>query len=294
MPRLRTLSLLSLAFIAIGCGVVLDTNRAGSSSSPGRSSGDGSRIDHPAGATEVVLRFEEGGGFIPADFIATQAPTFTLYGDGTVVFRNATDTPPNHGDGVIRTAPFRVARLSEEQIQELLDRAINRGALGIARAHYDPGTIADAPTATFTLSAGSIRKTVSVVALGMETQPGIDSRTLAALADLGKLLRDFDATGSSGAVPYEPRSYRAQLRDAGGVGATPPQPWPWPTLALSDFQPPTDQPGGAFLRRVLSAAEVGALGFAGLQGGAQGLTLEGPDGKIYSLAVRPLLPDERD
>ena len=36
----------------------------------------------------MILRYEEGGGFMMAGFIATQAPIFTLYGDGTVIFRN--------------------------------------------------------------------------------------------------------------------------------------------------------------------------------------------------------------
>ena len=249
-------------------------------------------IDHPNGATDLVLRFEEGGGFVPVDFIATQAPAFTLYGDGTVVFRNTMELPPDVGDGVVRSVPFRVARMSEEQIQTLLDRAINRGALGIAKAHYDPGTVADAPTATFTLNAGSIKKTVSVVALGMETPPGIDSQTLAALGDLGKLLRDFDANGSSGATPYEPTGYRAQLWDAGGPVANA-RVWPWPKLKLSDFKSPADQPDSPFRRRVLTAEDIAALGLSGLEGGAQGLALKGADNRIYSLALRPLLPDEQ-
>ena len=49
-------------------------------------------IEHPTGPTDVVLRYEEGGGFVMPAFLATQAPHFTLYGDGTIVFRN-----PMHG-----------------------------------------------------------------------------------------------------------------------------------------------------------------------------------------------------
>jgi hypothetical protein len=43
----------------------------------------------------------------------------------------------------------------------------------------------------------------------------------------------------------------------------------------------------------LSGEEVAALGLAGLEAGAHGFTLKSPDGKVYSLALRPLLPDER-
>jgi hypothetical protein len=294
MQRVRLPLLIACVLALCGCAGTTTTpgptGRHSTGPSPTR---DPSTIDHPTGATDVVLRFEEGGGFVPIDFIATQAPAFTLYGDGTVVFRNTSESPPEPSDGVARSVPFCTARLSEEQIQALLDRAINRGALGIAKPHYDPGTVADAPTATFTLNAGSIKKTVSVVALGFETPPGVDMLTLAALAELGKLLRDFDANSSSGASPYQPTGYRAQLWDAGAQPANPPRAWPWPDLEPSDFRAPEDEPGSPFLRRALSTDEVSALELSGLEGGAQGLFLKGPDDKIYTLALRPLLPDER-
>ena len=45
----------------------------------------------------------------------------------------------------------------------------------------------------------------------------------------------------------------------------------------------------------MTAAEVAELGFDGFEGGLQGMVLVGPDdGKIYSLSLRPLLPDEPD
>ena len=293
MPKLRLPSLLAFVLVVSACAGTSGTGPPRTSPTPTATpTRDPSIIDHPTGATDVVLRFEQGGGFVPVDFIATQAPAFTLYGDGTVVFRNAMESPPDQGDGVVRGVPFRVARMSEEQIQELLDRAINRGALGIARAHYDPGTVADAPTATFTLNAGSIRKTVSVVALGMETPPGIDSQTLAALADLGKLLQNFDAAGTSGAGPYEPKGFRAQIWDAGGAAPNA-RAWPWRDLDVSDFKPPAGQPDSSFLRRVMSPAEVASLGLTGFEGGAQGLALRAPDEKTYTFTLRPLLPDEQ-
>nr|MBA2757141.1 hypothetical protein [Chloroflexota bacterium] len=45
-------------------------------------------IEHATGATDIVLRYEEGGGFVMPSFLATNVPHFTLYGDGTVIFRN--------------------------------------------------------------------------------------------------------------------------------------------------------------------------------------------------------------
>ena len=43
----------------------------------------------------------------------------------------------------------------------------------------------------------------------------------------------------------------------------------------------------------LTANQAAALGVASYQGGFQNLTLAAPNtGKVYSLALRPLLPDE--
>jgi len=42
----------------------------------------------------------------------------------------------------------------------------------------------------------------------------------------------------------------------------------------------------------MSAKELAVLDLGDLKGGVQGLYAEAPDGKIYSIGVRPLLPDE--
>src|SRR5688572_30889912 len=43
-------------------------------------------ISHPTGRTDIVLRMEQGGGMMAFGFF-TQSPSFTLYGDGTVIFK---------------------------------------------------------------------------------------------------------------------------------------------------------------------------------------------------------------
>lgn len=44
----------------------------------------------------------------------------------------------------------------------------------------------------------------------------------------------------------------------------------------------------------MTADEIAALKLTGIEGGVQGLTLRGPDGKTYSFASRPLLVDEKE
>ncbi len=44
--------------------------------------------------------------------------------------------------------------------------------------------------------------------------------------------------------------------------------------------------------RTLTAADVAALHLEGVEGGASSIALKTADGKVYLLALRPLLPDE--
>ena len=251
-----------------------------------------SGIDHPTGATDVVLRMEESGGFVRPEFLLTQGPIFTLYGDGSVIFRDNRESAPEPIEGVARALPYKTARLTEQQIQTFLDQAINGGALGIARANYDPGTVADVPATTFTLNAGGLAKTVSVVALGMEVKPGPDALTLTALAKLGDRLRQFDQGGTFQTDTYKAARYRGTLWDSGFVSDAGPTAWPWPHLTPSDFTAPENAEALIFPRRTLTADEAAQLGIPGFEGGLQQVSLKGPDGKVYSFALRPLLPDE--
>ena len=158
--------------------------------SPGASSA-GDRIDHLTGATDILLRYDEGGGFVMPSFTASMAPHFTLYGDGTVIFRNpALEFPPMQGS-VATFNPLRTAKLSEEQIQDLLVFALGEGGLAAARPEYRNDMVADASTATFTVSAGGITKSVSIYALGMEVQGLADGPARAAFAKLAQRLTDF-------------------------------------------------------------------------------------------------------
>jgi hypothetical protein len=284
----RSLLLATVVALLAGCGFPAGSAPP-ASSAPSTSPPD-ERIDHPTGPTDVVLRFEEGGGFVPPEFLATEAPIFTLYGDGTVIFRDPFATPPA-GPGPGRGIPFRVARLSEEQVQELLRFALVEGGLGIARPRYDNPLVADAPTATFEIHAGGLDKTVSVYALGLEGDDVPDRAARRALARLADRLRGFAQTEPT-SEPYVPARYRATLLEHGpGVGGAPMR-WPWPDLSPADFRAPADPSAPSLPRRVLSAEEAAALGLEAIEGGVLGVVLEGPDGKLYSLSLRPLLPDE--
>lgn len=249
-------------------------------------------IDHPTGAKDVVLRYGEGGGFVMPSYLATLVPHFTMYGDGTVVYRNPALEGPQPQGSVFRMNPMRTAKLTERQIQDVLALALGEGGLAGARPQYQNDHVADASTATFTINAGGVSKTVSVYALGIEAGQGADSAARAAFAKLAGRLTDFDQGGVYTTAVYQPNAYRGLLLEAPGMTAPDTRVWPWPTLKPADFKVDADPAGVQFPHRPMTPAELDALEIKDYQGGFQGLPLKAPDGKTYTFSVRPLLPDE--
>jgi hypothetical protein len=252
-------------------------------------------IDHATGAKDIVLRLEMGGGFAPMELMASQAPIFTLYGNGVVIFQpKVVNAPEPDRSGAIHLPAWRAARLDERQIEDLLGFAIGRGGLGLARDAYIEGGVADVPNTIFTLKAGGIDKTVVVNALAEGGAEGPDAAARAAFFTLAERLRDFDQGGSISTDPYQPEAFRGVLTNRDPDPLIAPLAWPWPSIKPTDFkETANDGTGGIVLpHRTLSASEGSALGIQDLAGGVQNLVLTGPDGKIYSLTIRPLLPEE--
>jgi len=220
--------------------------------------------------------------------------SFTLYGDGTIVFQQLSDEMPQPlANGATPGVPLRIARLDEAQIQELLQFALGEGGLAGARETYENNMVADAGTAVFTLDGGGLKKTVSVYALGIDLPEGqgADAPARAAFQRLADRLRDFDHGGTVPTDVYVPQKYRGLLFEAGGVQGVPSIAWPWQDLKLTDFA--TD-PNGGFPSRALTPEQVRALGIPDevAPGGVRDIYVSGPDQKLYSFAVRPLLPGE--
>lgn len=251
----------------------------------------GGAIEHPTGATDVILRYEQGGGFVMPTYLASQTPIFTLYGDGTVIFRDPSVEAPAQVGNVFRMAPLRVAQLDERQIQTTLKRAIVDGGLAIARRDYGNDQVADASTATFTVNAGGFRKSVSVYALGLEIDGMPDLQPRKAFESLAEDLAGFGRDGTIATEVYEPAAYRGILLDGNGA-ETDAVAWPWNEIAPTDFVSPDDPNAFQLPQRIMSADEIDALTIDDHQGGWQGLTLRGPDGTVYSFTLRPLLPDD--
>jgi hypothetical protein len=302
MPKIRLPFGLLVVVVIVGCASAAAPSSGppgslGSSpaSTPAPTAGG---VDQPTGATDVILRMEEGGGFAPIDLVASQAPLFTLYGDGRIVFQQLAQTFPEPGpDGITRPLPWRTGQLDPGQVDEVLTFALDPGGLGAARDSYIDNGIMDAPNTIFTIDAGGLKKTVIVNAIGMEPTGGPDDAARARFKRLADRLRDFDDGGTIASDVYAPISYRAVLvqREIDpAVPAPSAVPWPWPDLKLSDFKEGDGTTGPTFPHKTLTGQQVAALSLGDIAGGAQGLIIQSPVGETFSVTLRPLLPDETD
>jgi hypothetical protein len=233
---------------------------------------------------------EQGGGFVPFEWMVTQAPSFTLYGDGTVVFRPLQDSARF---GVTEGLPrFVTGRMTEEGVQALLLYALDTGRLASAKASYEDPRVADAGTTIFNLNAGGEEKVVSVYALAEAPDQQVpDAADRAGFAQLANLLNNFEQEAQSGTVDelalYDPELYRVVMFEAMGEPMTEPIAWPWDDLTPDDF-PSGDEPGGI---RIFDREDVAKL-VEVPSGGVMSVWAETPDGTFVNFAVRPLLPDE--
>jgi hypothetical protein len=279
------LALLALAAL-VGC-------RPAAAPSPSPGAGD---IGHRTGATDVVLRYEEGGGFVAPGFLVTAGPWFTLYGDGTAIFRDRLAPQPARIGQVTISAPYFSVKLTDEQVQSLLQFAIGPGGLALAKDSYEL-PIADAPTTLFTLEAGGLERRVTVNGLGISvaaSESAPDAQILGQLAALRMRLAGF-STAVDGEQPWVPDRYRGVLMESAGGDIAGAVAWPWPAIKVADFTRTGEPDGLQFPSRVMTPAEVASLGVGHLEGGATGFVLRPPGppmGAPFRFAVRVLLPDE--
>jgi hypothetical protein len=130
---------------------------------------------------------------------------------------------------------------------------------------------------------------VTVQALGIAPDPtDPEAPTIDALGRLWDLLSDFAAQvrlgNATSAGSYEPASYRGILAEGQAQGIA----WPWTDLAPADFV----ASGDFGIRMAVLTPVQATLLNRSPQGGLFAAPILGPDGKPYTIALRPLLPDE--
>jgi hypothetical protein len=251
-------------------------------------------IDHPTGASDVILRMEDVGGFVPIELLAMRVPAWTLYGDGTLIVAPSGGALLNPVPGP--TPPMLTAKLDESLVQEILETALTQGGLAIARESYETVGIMDAPTTVFEVHAGGLDKTVRILALDFEEpEPGPDTLARGNFQELRVFLQNIAAEAVDAGDEYEPAGFVGILveLEAGQQAPAEPRPWPWDDLAPGDFvTPPAGAEVVALPEHTLTADQLARVGVGDANGGWYGIVLDGPDDKRYSLIVRPQLPDE--
>jgi hypothetical protein len=277
----------AVAVVASACGGLGDDG-----SGPTGATGT-TGIAHPTGADEVVLRVAYEGGFVPYEYIFSSVPSWSLFGDGTLIVQGPQiEIYPGPALPNLVAIP-----ISEDGVQAILGAARDAGLMD-GDATYGNDCIADAATTVFTTSADGETSVVSAYALDVGEPPGTcggkdDGDARAALAEFQAMLGDLQSWLPAGAVgaeePYAPTEMRVYVQPYRGEAELPQGAIAWPLdVPLDGFgEPaaPTDTRCG-----VVTGSEFETL-FAAAQGANQ-LTPWTSGGTEYGLIFRPLLPDE--
>jgi hypothetical protein len=249
-------------------------------------------ISHPTAPLRVVLRVTTGGGFVAPQTNLRSLPSFTLYGDGSVIVPVAV---PQISPGPA-IAPLVRKRLSERQVQALLQRARRAGLLAPRPIDYgDMGSVgvSDGPTTTLVVNAGGKRVTRQAYALGIAVGSG---RLSAAQVSARRALAQFIARlplGSAGSrsLPHAIAVYVAPASAPAPAGA---KRIVWPLrsdLASAGKRASTGLPyrcitvGGKDVKTLLATLRRATE--------QSPWTMRGRPGRVFDLIARPLLPDER-
>jgi hypothetical protein len=215
-------------------------------------------------------------------------PDFTMYGDGTVIFRDDEAARANRpaDDRSFTVPPLSIGHLTADQVEEVLDHAWAEGGLAEAKEVYETGAVDLFISATFTINADERSKHVDLRHLSVDQGPDAEDRErLVALADY---LRHLDTQVGVQVQPWQPDRYWGSLHEVDtSFTGDPRNTWPWDHIGLEGWV------GG---RRSLLPSEVEALGIGAVPGGYCCHLMSGPTGDDpaytgYGLSIEPIHPE---
>jgi hypothetical protein len=293
MTSRKLWALLPLLFVLFACGRLSDDG--GSTGGDGTGGTGSTGIEHPTGADEVVLRVAYEGGFVPVEWTLRTIPSWTLYGDGTLVMQGPQiEIYPPPALPALTATP-----ISEEGVQAILEAARDAGLMdGDASYGYD--CIADAATTVFTTNANGGTSVVSAYALDAGEPAGScgneqDADERAALAEFQLALGDLKSWLPEGSVGQEesldPSELRVYTQPYQGKPEPPQDEVAWPLgEPLGSFGDPVEDYPEPLRCGVVDGDDLSAL--LPVAGSANEISPWTSDGGQYQLIFRPLLPDE--
>jgi hypothetical protein len=249
-------------------------------------------IAHPTGATDVVLRVSSGGGFVAPQTSLRALPSFTLYGDDTVIVPGAV-IQIYPGPAIY---PLVRSKLTEHQVQALLQRAGQLGLLARGAIDYgDMGAVgvSDAPTTTLVVNAAGMHVERQAYALGVATRGRLSARQIGARRALARFIAKLPE-GPSGAqyTPHAIAVYVGPFRGQAQPGAAPIV-WPLQSnLATAGKRVSS----GLGYRCISVRGEAARTLLATLRKANEQSqwTARSTTNSTYQVIARPLLPDQRD
>ncbi|MHB1342808.1 MAG: hypothetical protein ACYCX3_00410 [Thermoleophilia bacterium] len=278
---------LAVSALMTGCGYARGTTTTGLDVGGG--------FAYPTGPDDVVFRMEYGGGFVPAEFLFTTLPVLSLYGDGRVITQGP--IPAIYPGPALPN--LQVATLSPAGIQKLLAAARDAGLLE-SGVDYGQPSVADGSTTTFTIAADGTVFETSIYHLASDASTGlglsddqVERRTR--VLDFQTKLGDLAGWFGEDLGPERPHEWQALSilimpgdpgsQDDSGIE---PRIVDWPLADLAALGEQSEAPQGR--RAVITGIDLETL--RPLVQQADTLTFWRSGGTIYSLLLRPLLPDE--
>lgn len=292
MTARKLWAVLPLVMLLAACGRLTDDGGSPS----GGSGGTGSTgIEHPTGADEVVLRVAYEGGFVPVDYALRTIPSWTLYGDGTLVMQAPQiEIYPGPALPALTATP-----ITEAGVQSILTAARDAGLMN-GDASYGNDCVADAATTVFTTNANGTTSVVSAYALDVGQPTGScggekDADERAALAEFQLQLGDLPSWLPQGSVgqeqPLDPTALRVYSRPYKGTPDPPQEDVTWPLgEPLGAFGDRVESYGAPLRCGVVGGEDVSMLLPAAQE--ANEITPWTSEGEEYHVIFRPLLPDE--
>ncbi len=300
MRPARLAALLSaIVLIVAACtGAATPSSGGSANPSPGGSPAPSNAASPPPSSSPdtLILRVANEGGFLAPNAARTQLPIVSVYADGRIITTGA--VPAIYPGPLVPALVYR--SVGPDGAAAILRTAVAAGLAG-ADTTYPPGPAPDAPMIVITVGHDGTR-TISRFGF-LDAFPGqqpLDSDPAgpvraAASALVAKVTGTDTFGGTSGpSGTYQPLGY--QLFVSPGAPqptdpslARPPVAWPLSTPLASFGQ--ADLLGGAGARvGLVSGADAQTL--APILAGASQLTGFTSAGGVWTIAVRPLLPDE--